>query len=955
VNPPIPTPSRTQPVLSSSSGGQRLLSLLRSLDTDKNKVEPQDYRILRETVAYLQELVATVQRQGFLRGDTAAAEQVLAATARQTNATTTGRGKNRSGKRGRNNKNSNNDLTLQTTDGMLDGEASAPSAALDSQLLLSAMSRVLVEQPARRAPQQPLDDSRAHGIILLPLTADLCTAACEYLKTRPSPADPCFLAEYELVAAHGKAFLAGLERHARALLAVVAAPSSTATDTNDDDDDDELVRYALVACLRAASSLVSLFGTKLSRAAALLEGLRTVAWTALGSSAQNDDDGAVRTAAATLLAALPLAGGGGGSITATDQHHPRTSTPAAAATLWNRAVAETVDALAAALHTVAPTTTGSSAEATTREVRRHGNNTVWDRVNDVWVTRIREAPLEATKVELFLQLVQALVSVVTSLLGRDAIGVGAATAVPIQAQLVVGAEVPVDAILSLVESMLSCSTAAESKYYGTKKRLRQETIDGGGLVSPASLAGSIANRLRQWGHVLLDSVVSALGASALVPYARRVTRVAHTALVTSSSSALRQALLDPAAGAEKKNKRWLHTAVSLRVAAMQSFRGTLLAFGTDPRSLSTYSTSGSTTSRSSRRGGGDMDRALSIVCGTVVEELTSVLLPAFGGDWGTLDERVQLVSTALDCLVASLNSGGEYLSTTIRGLIDSVASTCLSAIPQQGHPIVSHGSVKRSILSLGASCVATPWQDGATCSTALVSELKRMAAACQQDRDTSVALAAVSALRVCDALDCPRAPALNIVTRSDPSLSSMSHAHSAAAPSSSKAATAASIVDKLQIVRDDMQRNKQREEDAAAAPSAAAASLAEAAKPNPPKKLKSGAPAEHSVPPTLGNEPASMDRSTPTVKTVPTATREEVAARRSLVEGAPPRAESNEEKREGQHDTVSVPADKVDAAMLEDAGSKPKPTSEVAKMDNDDDDEDAFPMIVDCGPDGDDE
>ena len=345
-----------------------------------------------------------------------------------------------------------------------------------------------------------------------------------------------------------------------------------------------------------------------------------------------------------------------------------------------------------------------------------------------------------------------------------------------------------------------------------------------------------------------------------------------------------------------------------------------------------------------------MDRALSIVCGTVVEELTSVSLPAFGGDWGTLDERVQLVATALDCLMASLNSGGEYLSTTIRGLIDSVASTCLSAIPQQGHPIISHGSVKRSILSLGASCVATPWQDGATCSTALVSELKRMAAACQQDRDATVALAAVSALRVCDALDCPRAPALNIVTRSDPSLSAMSHPHlAAAAPSSSKAATAASIVDKLQIVRDDIQRNKQREEDAAAAAAAGAA------KANPPKKLKSGPPAEPPVPPTSDSEPASRDKSAPTAETVPIEKREEVAVSKSLVEDAPPRAEPNEEKREAQHDTVSVSAANVDAAMLEDAGSEPRPTLEAAKMDDDDDDEDAFPMIVDCGPDGDDE
>ena len=93
------------------------------------------------------------------------------------------------------------------------------------------MARVLVEQP--RHPPQPQLDRSAHIIILLALTADLCTAACEYLKTRPSADDPCFLAEYELLAAHGKAFLAGLERHARGLLAASTAP-------DEEDDDDEL-------------------------------------------------------------------------------------------------------------------------------------------------------------------------------------------------------------------------------------------------------------------------------------------------------------------------------------------------------------------------------------------------------------------------------------------------------------------------------------------------------------------------------------------------------------------------------------------------------------------------------------------------------------------------------------------------------------------------------------------
>jgi hypothetical protein len=97
-------------------------------------------------------------------------------------------------------------------------------------------------------------------------------------------------------------------------------------------------------------------------------------------------------------------------------------------------------------------------------------------------------------------------------------------------------------------------------------------------------------------------------------------------------------------------------------------------------------------------------------------------------------------------------------------LIDSTIVTGLSelgASPRSG--VFSWSSVKISFLELASSCVTTPWNDGA--SSSIVNILIQAARKHEADVDEKVSMAAKAALRLCDATGVPRAPALLYVSR----------------------------------------------------------------------------------------------------------------------------------------------------------------------------------------------
>jgi hypothetical protein len=319
--------------------------------------------------------------------------------------------------------------------------------------------------------------------------------------------------------------------------------------------------------------------------------------------------------------------------------------------------------------------------------------------------------------------------------------------------------------------------------------LRQESVEGG-LLSPNSLAGHVAMIIRRSGHELFDTMITSLGSSCLLPYTRRILKIIHHGILTSSSSIVRR-VIDPSSVGildGGKRDRWLHTSIASRIAAIQSFQYTLLTFGIDAPSLS-----GANSYRSSTR---YVERSVSIICGTIIEELSSGC-STVSMDWGALEDRARLVAAGASCLAACLNSGGSFLSMSIRDLMDIVTKTSLSSI-LHNQPVSSYGDVKASVINLGIAAMCTPWQDGAASS--IHSDLMVVAKSCLHDPNDSVAWAATAALNVGTTLRCPRVPALHVVTRSNHFLGSDQ--------SSNTIIAADTFEDKLQTARAEVEKMK---------------------------------------------------------------------------------------------------------------------------------------------------
>ena len=122
------------------------------------------------------------------------------------------------------------------------------------------------------------------------------------------------------------------------------------------------------------------------------------------------------------------------------------------------------------------------------------------------------------------------------------------------------------------------------------------------------------------------------------------------------------------------------------------------------------------------------------------------------------------------CLKAVLISCVGFLSDSTRSLIDSAVSTGLSNLESLSNVAISSNGnvfdwspVKVSLLDLASSCIITPWNDGGASN--LRGILVQTARVFDLDKDSTVSMTAKAALRLCDTVSVPRAPALLFVSR----------------------------------------------------------------------------------------------------------------------------------------------------------------------------------------------
>ena len=368
---------------------------------------------------------------------------------------------------------------------------------------------------------------------------------------------------------------------------------------------------ALIGCLRAVVSLVTLFGTRLSRSIGLVSDLRRIGWTIL-TCPQGD----IQYAAAKMIAALPLSGA------LQDQNAGPSKSPP---DQWSHCLMDSVAVLSRTLNIVAPL--NNKMKLSTWNVSNTPNE-VLDELQ-IFFQRGHDMD-EGQRTSVCCSLVYGWSTLTISLLARE--GNNSTNEV-----MLMDAQLPLEDILGLLDWMLSFAYTSETFYNTTKKRLRMEKIEGG-IVSPASLVTEIAGYVKTMGHKIFNTLLSAVGFPPLLPHSKQILRMASGAMLSSSSSSLRKVVDTSSGGSQLDGKRlrWQHSSIALRTEAIRSFTTVISLFGLEPTRSKVSGTSSWTPSQKSSAA----EQSVALVGGSLLEQLRWNGKESF--DWGTSAERSEL-------------------------------------------------------------------------------------------------------------------------------------------------------------------------------------------------------------------------------------------------------------------------------------------------------------------------
>lgn len=433
--------------------------------------------------------------------------------------------------------------------------------------------------------------------------------------------------------------------------------SVSQTETSQFDEDTILMRET---ALQSAAALVTLFGVKLSRSTDLLNSLNEWAWNTLFFS----EEANVQIAAARLLTAIPSG--------------PR--------------LEEVMSCLMVVLIRTIPTVQQNRDSAHEKDIVK-GSPT--QKYVDRWIDRMHETSDNTKRGHIFLSLVHGLVALGVQLFRR------------LDESNIV--EINVALYLRVVETMMTFPLTAETSFHGTNKRLRAEYLDGG-LLNTIVLARDVANVVFIRGLTLLDGL---LAVAPPLPYTRNIYQIIHAGLRTTSSASVRQ-VVDPSSAMQftGSRRRWLHRSIPARIAAIQSFRSAVLACGPDPQSTRSNSKKSQHCSR-------DVEQSVQFVSGFLLEslKLNRDVLNVNGkdlGEWGSTSERYNVMAVSARCLTSVVLVTGEYLSLSMRHLIESVTFECLQQMASSRYPFID--TVNSEFLRLASVCAQVPWRDGAASS-----------------------------------------------------------------------------------------------------------------------------------------------------------------------------------------------------------------------------------------------
>lgn len=669
---------------------------------------------------------------------------------------------------------------------------------------------------------------------------------------------------------------------------------------------------ALISCCTCTKNILFLSNRTLSRNVSVIATLKEVAEQILVSDSDSEEGGSVHVsglveAAAGLLASIPLVGNSNGV-------HPMK--------LWSEMVLQQTLELKSTLQAFVPLV---------KQMRRgkRGSSSVSSTNQDLeWIAHVKcNVVSQADRIMVFFTRVKGYVAVLTKLMEMEGYQLSNAAQ---------GAAMPITSLLDVSDQLLLLSSVAETRFFATKSKLRDISMEGG-LLSP-NAAVTVGNSMKYLGYALLESVLSSLSTSGL-QYGKRIVHTAVKSLQSSCTLTLKRVIDSSSSMDKNSRKKWLHTSIPLRIRSIEMF--TLVAQRLGANVAVTQNEI--------------LSKALAFIAGCLLEQITistkgndddndmdvdvddiSSNANANNGDhWGSQDEKATLVAVCVEALGGSLDVFGGYMSMQNRELIESMASTCISHLEINGTPkaFFSYTQVKSAVLKLGVSCVATPWPDGA--SSSLVQILRQAAFVLRSDRDVGVSSTAYSVMAICNMAVTPRAPPVMIVTRGNELDNGASMSMN-----TSMFFSRSSLESEMDTVREDILKAKMKDEKI----------LEDKKKAKKAKEEHKRALSEESK--SLDNKmvrneiPSSFTGSQKVAVVIPEEASnekiEEIVTKKeldkSLANLAPEEVEtmSNESNNDHVHDV--------------DVCGKGIGTDE-----SDEGSEDGFPPIIDCGPDSDDE
>jgi hypothetical protein len=518
----------------------------------------------------------------------------------------------------------------------------------------------------------------------------------------------CASVEYDLMFGISRELLTGVSR---TIQGIIQSSSPEA---------DNLVMAGFTLC----SLVFTVYGLRLSRFQNILSSLRKLS--ILFLSRDN-----LYISASKTLAAFPHTG--------MEKYSP--------SILWTKSVIECLSALFVVIETVVPMKWKAMSHLNVTTAQSYISESM-KTVMSSWITDMQQMNAQDCQV-FFLKIVSGLSKATVAHLEAESVFFFNSVAFS-------SARFPILQVFDLLDIMMSFPSYAENLYFTTKKRLRMEIVESG-LLSPNVIVHFVANPIKENGLCIFTAVVQSLGRPVLLPYAKRITKLAYSSFQSACSSLLRHAI-DPknSLSLDGKRNKWLNNSLAMRANAMKALNVIVCTLGSN-----IFVTPSSSTELRRATDSSLAQQGVSLVVGCLLE----LVFSRTGESWGSPSESAALVSTAMITLSSILAQGGTFLPLSSRSLIDSAIQSCLDIFRnRQIGTMFESSDVNISFLKLISACLVTPWPDGSM--TNLLEEIRHAAKSLLTSPNVSVESEAKMCLLIVYSIQTQRAPPLVMLDRS---------------------------------------------------------------------------------------------------------------------------------------------------------------------------------------------